>query len=135
LLSADSFFLYTLSGDRVKGVNWEMRNLSKLLLGAVVAALVIGSAVASYTMTSNTVTVVITDPVQLTLTTSHATQVSGQSIMLTACIADQANGITVTFYDNGVACGQAVSSGGGYAKLTIEPSMGTHNYYAVGLHQ
>jgi hypothetical protein len=111
-----------------------LRKLSKVLLGVIVAALIVGSAVASYTMTSNTVTVTVNDPVVMTLTASTSSTVSGQSITLTAYIADQVNGVTVTFYDNGVSCGQAVSSGGGYAKLTIEPSMGTHNYYAVGLH-
>lgn len=85
-------------------------------------------------MTSNTVTVTVTDPVQLTLTTSLSSAVQGQSIVLTAYVADQTNGIVVTFYDGDQSIGQANTMGGGYAKLSVDPSTGTHNYHAVGLH-
>lgn len=105
-----------------------------VILVGLVAVSALGGAVASYVMTSNTVTVIVNNAETLTLTSSLSTAVSGQQITLTATISDQRNGVVVTFYDNGVNVGQATSMGGGIATLTVTPAVGTHSYTATGLH-
>jgi hypothetical protein len=110
------------------------RKLVLVLLSVAVLASVVGAAVASYVMTSNVVSLTVTDPERLTLAGSHQTIVSGQTYTLTATISDQRNGVVVTFYDGDQSIGQASSMGGGLATLTIEPSMGNHNYHAVASH-
>jgi hypothetical protein len=130
------FFSFRIKGN-FQGVNWGMRKLSKILLGVLtVAAIasVAGYAYASYVMTTQTITVTVTDPQTMSLGASSQTIVSGQSLTLTATISDQRNGVVVTFYDGETSVGQATSAGGGIASLTIQPSMGTHNYHATGLH-
>ncbi len=114
-----------------------MGNKQKLALGVLtvlVATSVIGYAVASYVMTTPTITVTVTKAETMGIASSSQTIVEGQTLTLTATISDQRNGVVVTFYQDGVSCGQATSMGGGIATLTLTPSQGTHSYYAVASH-
>jgi hypothetical protein len=117
---------------------------SKRVLFAIVFVLVValaGSAIAASYLRSNDYGPVVINPspsptpiaVQLSgdlLTTQS--YINGQSLTLTATLADGANGKTVGFFDqNNLEVGSAVSANGGVAVLVFVPAVGSWTYHAI----
>lgn len=112
-----------------------MKNTLKILaLSFLVISCGFAVAYATYEITSNEVTVEVAQGANLALSASSTSINVGQSLTLTATLSDYANGVVVSFYDGGNTVGQATTSGGGIATLTVNPNAGTHIYKAIATH-
>ena len=93
------------------------------------------AVIAGYEITSNHVTVTVSNPLAtLTLTASATEFTSGQSVTLTATLSDFGNNILISLYEGGTMLEQKPSAGGGIATFTVTPSVGTHDYVAYASH-
>ena len=113
--------------------------LKTFIIIAVVAfaTLAVGIVVASYIMTSNNVTVDVTEPVPnatLALTTSNTNIVEGNSVTLTATVSDGASGIAIDFWEGSQYLGSDTTDSLGKATIQLFPAVGSHVYTAQGEH-
>lgn len=117
---------------------WKLPKLTKtqtiaaLLILCLVAGL--GSyALASYVMTSNTISGTPSAQATLTITSSTTTPVSGVAWTITAHVSDNTAGLTISLSNNGGTPVTAVTDSSGNAVFTVAPTA-AFSYVATATH-